>query len=217
MTEQLLPWLNGQIDLRVAYSYTRTQVIARLPDIVNRPGPYGISPQYEADLTSIYNSITQLLWVSRDYESQRVWRLLSFISHPNGPDYLNPPPPQSIARAVNDDQRCTIASLRVLKYEYGGIKYWALPDLLGLFMSSLGHAPTGATRRNFYLPLTAVFGQWCSKLIRQERSSRPVVFQCTWNEGEGGVFPWRLERRFCYRRGSRALAGRSGPRSIWDY
>ncbi|PLB55679.1 hypothetical protein P170DRAFT_461495 [Aspergillus steynii IBT 23096] len=74
------------------------------------------------------------------------------------------------------------SSLQLVKTEYNGINYWALPDLLGLFLSNLGRAPQGATKRNFYLPLTAVFGRWCVKLLSSRKNS-PRVYQCTWNGG----------------------------------
>ncbi|GAA85268.1 hypothetical protein AKAW_03382 [Aspergillus luchuensis IFO 4308] len=68
---------------------------------------------------------------------------------------------------------------------YDKVPYWALPDLLGLFMSKLGRSPAGANKRNFYLPLTAVYEMWCKKLIGE--GVTPYVFQCTWNE-EGDFF-----------------------------
>ncbi|PYH69863.1 uncharacterized protein BO88DRAFT_443238 [Aspergillus vadensis CBS 113365] len=51
--------------------------------------------------------------------------------------------------------------------------------------SPLGRSPAGANKRNFYLPLTAVYGMWCKKLIGE--GATPYVFQCTWNE-EGDFF-----------------------------
>ena len=76
----------------------------------------------------------------------------------------------------------------MIKSSYNQVNYWALPDLLGLFLSSLGRAPQGATKRNFYLPITAVFGQWCTKLLPENKKKWPRVFQCTWNtQGEFGL------------------------------
>jgi hypothetical protein len=37
--------------------------------------------------------------------------------------------------------------------------YWSPYDLLGLFLSFMGPAPDRATKRNFYLPITAVYGR----------------------------------------------------------
>lgn len=43
--------------------------------------------------------------------------------------------------------------------------YWALTDLVGLFFAKLGPAPAGATKDNFFLPLTAVFARWTDCLM----------------------------------------------------
>ncbi|PKY04134.1 hypothetical protein P168DRAFT_152620 [Aspergillus campestris IBT 28561] len=45
--------------------------------------------------------------------------------------------------------------------------------------------PIGATKRNFYLPLAAVYKQWHIKLIGEGKW--PAVFHCTWTE----------EREYC--------------------
>ncbi|KAN0068949.1 hypothetical protein V8E54_013118 [Elaphomyces granulatus] len=57
--------------------------------------------------------------------------------------------------------------------------YWSIHDLLGLFLSSLGPAPDGATKRTFFLPLTAMYGRWCRQIVTP--SQQPFMFQCTWN------------------------------------
>lgn len=61
-------------------------------------------------------------------------------------------------------------------------------DLLGLFLSSLGPAPIGATRANFYLPLTAVYGRWCAQIAGSPLGGVgyvPAMFQCTWRVKDG--------------------------------
>jgi hypothetical protein len=72
--------------------------------------------------------------------------------------------------------------------------YWSPFDLLGLFLSLMGPAPTGANKRSFYLPMTAVYGRWCRQiaghcLIQGHPSGGvgklPTVFQCTWRESSG--------------------------------
>jgi hypothetical protein len=45
------------------------------------------------------------------------------------------------------------------RYDYNGRDYWSPYDLLGLFLSFMGPAPNSATKRNFYLPMTAVYGR----------------------------------------------------------
>ncbi|PKY00471.1 hypothetical protein P168DRAFT_307409 [Aspergillus campestris IBT 28561] len=182
MAEQLLRWLNGQVDLRIAYSFTLDEIVACLQDIVNRPGVYGIPSQCAEIRMSIHQNVTRLRSVIRQhYKAKRGVDIADFYnSCPDGSGYLIPPPSQSIAREANPHWPSAVASLRLIKWKHEGIAYWALPDLLGLFMSSLGSAPTGATKRNFYLPLTAVFGQWCMKLLGEGKW--PAIFQCTWTE-----------------------------------
>jgi hypothetical protein len=70
--------------------------------------------------------------------------------------------------------------------------WWCPFDLLGLFLSLLGPAPSAADKNNFYLPLTAVYGRWCSRIAGeidagwkwkpsiQGQGELPFVFQCTW-------------------------------------
>jgi hypothetical protein len=45
----------------------------------------------------------------------------------------------------------------------------------------MGPAPQGATKRNFYLPITAVYGRWCQQICDMTQKP-PAVFQCTWLE-----------------------------------
>ena len=44
MTEQLLPWLNGQINLRSAYVFTRNQISDCLQNIGTNPNTFGFPP-----------------------------------------------------------------------------------------------------------------------------------------------------------------------------
>ncbi|PKX94865.1 uncharacterized protein P174DRAFT_479810 [Aspergillus novofumigatus IBT 16806] len=106
------------------------------------------------------------------------------LCRPDGPGYLVPPPPQNLDRNAHPNWPSSLARFWLIKSANDGVEYWALPDILGLFMSSLGRAPTAASKRNFYLPLTAVYGQWCIKLIRKGIRTWPRVFQCTSTEDE---------------------------------
>ena len=45
----------------------------------------------------------------------------------------------------------------------------------------MGPAPVGATKRNFFLPMTAMFGRWCQQLVHKS----PLMSNCTW-ESENG-------------------------------
>ncbi|KLO92516.1 Uncharacterized protein LW93_12090 [Fusarium fujikuroi] len=83
---------------------------------------------------------------------------------------------------------------QIVKTFTGPVPDWWCPyDLIGLFLSLLGPAPSTATKYNFYLPLTAVYGRWCARIAgKPERSWKwkpdakgegtlPNVFQCTWS------------------------------------
>ena len=113
--------------------------------------------------------------------------LFQICSFPNGADFCgraNLTPDQHIYRRANpswvpdrpDRPRrgnrpplppqplATISKFRVRRYLHNNGEYWSPYDLLGLFLSFMGPAPDGATKRNFYLPLTAVYGRWCHQI-----------------------------------------------------
>ncbi|CDM38353.1 hypothetical protein PROQFM164_S11g000056 [Penicillium roqueforti FM164] len=59
--------------------------------------------------------------------------------------------------------------------------------MLGLFVSIVGVAPSGAIKRNFYLPLTAMYANWCNTLA----APVPTMYNCTWiayGPGKGTFF-----------------------------
>ncbi|GKZ34770.1 hypothetical protein AbraIFM66950_005126 [Aspergillus brasiliensis] len=175
MPEVLLPWLNGRIDLRTAYTFSRGMVLNFFRDVTEHPGHFGVPAANVPDLLSIMQDIYRL----RETDIQE--------SHPDGPDYLVPPPPQSIDRVPNPKWPNARTTILINRSMYDEVPYWALSDLVGLFMSSLGRAPAGANKRNFYLPLTTVCGMWCGKLMRDnpgqgQQRIRPRVYQCTWND-----------------------------------
>lgn len=62
-------------------------------------------------------------------------------------------------------------------------------DLLGLFLSLGGPAPYNATDRNFFLPMTHLYAQWCKKVASNKAEAvadfkgvarPPSMYQCTW-------------------------------------
>lgn len=108
-----------------------------------------------------------------------------------------PPPPGQPAPPW--DKAC---ELKVRGHYHNNRLYSSPYDLLGLFLSTLGPAPDGATKANFYLPLTAVYSWWCSqiagervmnsgtrkageKLITEGTGWFPAMFQCTWRQKDG--------------------------------
>lgn len=96
----------------------------------------------------------------------------------------------------------------------GGVFYWNHYDLLGLILSLLKEDLEGATKDNFFLPLTAVYGRWCAKIGGNGKTANhpkpskppkdggitakadkpkgvgavPTVFQCTWMRDTKGVY-----------------------------
>ncbi|KAL7953825.1 hypothetical protein V8C34DRAFT_295957 [Trichoderma compactum] len=82
------------------------------------------------------------------------------------------------------------------------LDYWCVYDLIGLFLGLLGSAPPAADRNNYFLPLTAVYARWCSRLagkLKNKKSQEPeaagigpipTMFQCTWRERKDGKGKW---------------------------
>lgn len=114
-------------------------------------------------------------------------------SIPTGKDFNFDPnlrPNQHIYRAENPlwrgsgpRQQANISRFRLRNHQHNARVFSNPYDLLGLFLSSLGPAPIGATSANFYLPLTAVYGRWCAQIAGSPLGGvgyLPAVFQCTW-------------------------------------
>lgn len=69
------------------------------------------------------------------------------------------------------------------------LQYWSPYDLLGLFFALLAPAPPTADAARFYLPLTAVYGQWCCQItghadLQDAAGLSPYMLQCTWMPAE---------------------------------
>ncbi|KJZ70937.1 hypothetical protein HIM_09688 [Hirsutella minnesotensis 3608] len=74
------------------------------------------------------------------------------------------------------------------------VPYWNPYDLLGYFISLLGPAPQAANKSNYFLPLTAVYARWCSRIAGRAPAAYkypdpgngagnwPFMFQCTWHD-----------------------------------
>ena len=63
--------------------------------------------------------------------------------------------------------------------------FFVIFDLLGAFLSIMGPAPANTTLKNFFLPLTVVFAQWCIALARGVHT-KPSVCPVTWTSKDGG-------------------------------
>ncbi|KAJ5531597.1 hypothetical protein N7527_004990 [Penicillium freii] len=56
-------------------------------------------------------------------------------------------------------------------FKHDGVPFRGLCDILGLLLSSMGNAPTGANSRTFYLPLVAMYGRRCKREKNEVGSS----------------------------------------------
>lgn len=65
MAEQLLPWLNGQINLREAYEFDYDSIVMFLEGVVHNPIPYGVPPENTAILVSMHQDLKRLRQVTR--------------------------------------------------------------------------------------------------------------------------------------------------------
>lgn len=104
-------------------------------------------------------------------------------------------PDQHILRSRNDNwpdppvpEPNDRSKSKLLSYPHNSRSFSNPYDLLGLFLSSLDPAPIGATKSNFYLPLTAVYGRWCAQIAGNRIGGAgfvPCMFQCTWHKKDG--------------------------------
>ena len=89
-------------------------------------------------------------------------------------------PNQTIARTLNTEwdpkDQSAYSKYRLKEFMYDGIPFANLFHILGLILSSISLGPGNATTRNFYLPLTAMYANWCITL----GNSKPTMFNCTW-------------------------------------
>ncbi|KAI1186326.1 hypothetical protein F5B17DRAFT_404437 [Nemania serpens] len=78
------------------------------------------------------------------------------------------------------------------------VNWWNPYDLLGFSLSVLGPAPAGANKNNYFLPLTAVYARWCSRIAG--RPMRAWGWTPSSHNGQGDwpfMFnaTWRLEKK----------------------
>ncbi len=128
-------------------------------------------------------------------------------SIPDGPEFLKPEPKSHFLRKDdekwNKDDTTNTVKFDLRRWRdlpFQGVlgkaitvDWWNPYDLLGLFLSILGPAPAGADKTNYFQPLTAVYGQWCSRVGGEVAPPGkigvgypPAVFQVTWKK-------WRPE------------------------
>ncbi|CAI7636415.1 unnamed protein product [Penicillium viridicatum] len=159
-TEAYLPACNGQLNLRDACTWSLTRIKAFMIDVIAKHSTHGVDRSVVSELNRLRTDILDL--------------------SENGSKYLSEPScPQAISRVVNPAAANEGESYFLLdELRYGGVPYWSPFDLLGRFISLTGPAPRGATRDNFYLPLTLMYINWCRKIA----PLAPWVYSCVWAE-----------------------------------
>ncbi|KAJ9491413.1 hypothetical protein VN97_g1800 [Penicillium thymicola] len=159
-TEAYLLACNGQVNLRQACAWSLTQIKVFMIEVIDKSSTYGVKRRVVSELKRLRTDILDLSENGSRYQSE--------------PSY-----PQAISRKVNPAAANEDESYLLLdELTYGGVSYWSPFDLLGRFISLIGPAPRGATRDNFYLPLTLMYINWCRKLAPMA----PWVYSCVWAE-----------------------------------
>ncbi|MCJ1344694.1 hypothetical protein MMC31_002897, partial [Peltigera leucophlebia] len=166
--------VNDRLSLTGSYNWGRDTIFYFLQDVLNRSAFYGVDPLKLPDL-------------------RKIWLELKGLSCPSGGDYVagsDLEPDQHILRARNRSWQGqpNTSKFNLRSHPHNSRPYSNPYDLLGLFLSSLGPAPFAATKANFYLPLTAVYGWWCSQIAGKPIGgvgAIPYVFQCTWRKRDG--------------------------------
>ncbi|KAI1406918.1 hypothetical protein F5Y13DRAFT_144196 [Hypoxylon sp. FL1857] len=206
-TVDLLEAFGDPAFFRTAFEYSLDQITGWMDDCVT--GTKGGLRTQDPDIRNQLKAINS--------------KFLTLIL-PDGSQYNNPDPylqPKShFLRARHPDWHKKNVKkedkvkfiLNLYRTDYQGAleasinsKWWSPYDLLGLFISILGPAPAGANKVNYFLPLTAVYGRWCSRiagraLTKWNWTNRgdgagdwPFMFQITWKpEGKPAVTGFRF-------------------------
>jgi hypothetical protein len=101
-----------------------------------------------------------------------------------------PPPPENPWGDTTTSPLVVQSHLHTYTYTSDRVlnaPFWSPYDLLGLFLSSIGPAPHAAEKKQFFLPLTVVYGRWCAAIAPvvlietgELYMGSPAMFQCTW-------------------------------------
>ncbi|RYP91660.1 hypothetical protein DL770_002226 [Monosporascus sp. CRB-9-2] len=170
---------------RTAFNYTREQIIEWMQGCIE--GKKGGERTKDAVVRNLLKE------VKNTFES------LILL---DGKNFQNPTPKSHFLRQLDQNWRRgsdAKFTLSWVQFQYQGaleqaieVKWWNPYDLLGLFLSILGPAPQGATKNNYFLPLTAVYGRWCARVAGHAirgwewttpgdgAGDWPRMFQVTW-------------------------------------
>ncbi|KAI6093498.1 hypothetical protein F4821DRAFT_873 [Hypoxylon rubiginosum] len=114
------------------------------------------------------------------------------------PDWKKPDRDPKVASAFNLDSWNDLTFQGVLE-EAITVAWWNPYDLLGLFLSILGPAKTEADKDNYFIHLTAVYAQWCSRVGGMKVppgnvgvGHSPGAYQVTWKQRQNGEIDFCL-------------------------
>ncbi|KIJ59877.1 hypothetical protein HYDPIDRAFT_117970 [Hydnomerulius pinastri MD-312] len=181
-----IPAFKGQLIFTTAYTYTKAKIHEFLDGVANDPAKYGAPVDRKAHFELLRTCIKDL-------------------DFPDGKIYKQDEPKQQILRKLNQvllDP--TIPILWIRKQQ----PYFIIFDLLGVFLSLMGPAPSNATAKNYYLPLVVIYSKWCT-LISPETNQSPTITQITWTKEKDQFYPFlgASSRGYAY--------GTEGPPAAW--
>ncbi|KAL8286074.1 hypothetical protein RB597_002936 [Gaeumannomyces tritici] len=170
----------NSLDMREAYSWDRNKIInwlflvAKDPVIWGQPDP-NVQPRLQ-DLAEWIKALS--LPAGKEFHAGVDWQKQ---------------PSQHISRLYVTGwlgKDLTTSKFSTAGFVSGGLHLFNHYDMLGMFLGLLGPAISGQVNKyNFYLPLTAMYAQWCSELgtVRWPGDFRaiPAMFQCTWDVKSG--------------------------------
>ncbi|KAL8372585.1 hypothetical protein RB595_002094 [Gaeumannomyces hyphopodioides] len=170
----------NSLDMREAYSWNRDQIIKWLFLVAKDPVVWGQpDPNVKPRLEELAEWIKDLsLPAGKEFKAGTDW---------------SRQPSQHISRSYVADwygKDLNKPKFSVRGFVSGGIHLFNHYDMLGLFLGLLGPANPGQVNKyNFYLPLAAMYAQWCSELGTVawpgDILALPTMFQCTWDVKSG--------------------------------
>ncbi|KAJ6188289.1 hypothetical protein N7519_003197 [Penicillium mononematosum] len=176
-SEEVLRAFNDILDIKVAYTWGRSQILTFMGHVVANGFLYDIQ---DSELLSLKAMVDEI----------------HMLCPPDGATFSDPvmEPAQSTKRALNPIWQRNAPSQRskflLQTLVHNKVPFSGIYDILGLFLSSIGAAPNRATSRNFYLPMTAMYAKWCIALSEfVPKKSVPTMYNSTWVKDGPGKGP----------------------------
>ncbi|KAF9768841.1 hypothetical protein IL306_013801 [Fusarium sp. DS 682] len=200
------------------YPYERSEIYQFLREVASKPENYGVSaPSRELQIIyhrirllrygNIINTKAMRLSVTVSSTDERSVSLPESDITESELDNSDVEPRQHIFRKMNKEWDANDA-IKAVNSKFHTppdwthqavegsplLTYWSPFDLLGLFLSKIakGNVQSQAEKKNFYLPLTAMYARWCC-VIGTNKAPRGVgdpgmYSQCTWNPNTHELF-----------------------------